>query len=148
MCDTTKEKMDRVAVATSCGWQGRCRTVKERTAYLLRHSPIPFDVKFRVGSLDVKEAVIEAHRHVLAIGSEYFFSLFYGPFPKKATLIEVFDRDPTAFTVMVQYAATWLLCFCTDGGCDMYQPAIAGMPTQMLWTPQSSMLTLSWPSKR
>ena len=44
------------------GWQGSSKTIKERTTYMLDHSPIPFNVKFKVHLPGKSAVTIEAHK--------------------------------------------------------------------------------------
>ena len=51
-----------MADVNAWGWQGSSKTIKDRTTYMLSHSPIPFNVKFKVGLPGKGEAIVEAHK--------------------------------------------------------------------------------------
>ena len=98
---------------------------------MLDHSPIPFNVKFRVGRPGKKVITIEAHkwatnlepfrasftgpvwfhldsqpifnRDILAMGSEVFLKMFYGDLADKSEIIDVPDIYPRAFRLMIRY---------------------------------------------
>ncbi|GAV07515.1 hypothetical protein RvY_17341 [Ramazzottius varieornatus] len=70
------------------GWQGKAKTLQERGDYLLKNYPIPADITFEFadddarvvdeGAVPVKKT-IAAHKFILALGSEVFHAMFYGP---------------------------------------------------------------------
>ena len=51
-----------MADVNAWGWQGSTKAIKDRTTYMLDHSPIPFNVKFEVRRPGKEAVLIEAHK--------------------------------------------------------------------------------------
>ena len=51
-----------MADVNGLGWQGSSKTIRERTAYMLDHSPIPCNVKFKVFLPGKNAVTIGAHK--------------------------------------------------------------------------------------
>ncbi|GAV03913.1 hypothetical protein RvY_14277 [Ramazzottius varieornatus] len=64
---------------TDWGWQGRTKKLRLRAAHLLQNMSVASDVAFVFPTENGTEQELHAHKIFLAIGSEVFQAMIYGP---------------------------------------------------------------------
>ncbi|XP_055350072.1 BTB/POZ domain-containing protein 1-like [Paramacrobiotus metropolitanus] len=97
--------MSRKSLAIASNPQPRRVGIANRLQGSLRSGELS-DVKFTVGRDHGEARTFSAHKYILSLGSDVFYTMFHGSLSERKKIIEIPDDLPEAFEVMLNFMYT------------------------------------------